>query len=285
VRTARFRAALLVTTGVFAAMLPACGGRLATRPGLFEVRRQTVSMAHRDFTATYVTPTHPLHPDRLVVFSTGDAGWLGVSGAVFERLAELGYYAAGYNAREMLKPIREGGEKADLQRTAFWLDNLLGRARRDLNLPASTRLILIGESRGASAAVLAAVSPRLQPQIAGTIAIALTRESDYLKAPDPANRPPQIQVDEKERIQLYPAIALAGEAPLAVIQAKGDKYVPADEARTLFGPDTATRRLYEVEARNHGFAGGRDELLRDLEDALQWIETGTEKTPPPAPGG
>ena len=271
-KSAPFRAALPAATCVAALLLPACGGHLATRPGLFEVRKQTVSMAHRDFTATYVTPTHPLHPDRLVIFSTGDAGWLGVSGDIFERLAELGYYAAGYNAREMLKPIRESGEKVGLSRTAFWLDNLFARARRDMNLPPETRLILIGESRGASAAVLAAVAPRMQPQIAGTIALALTRESDYLKAPDPARRPPQIQVDEKERIQLYPAIALAGDAPLAVIQSAGDKYVPAAEARSLFGPDTPTRRLYEVDARNHGFAGGRDELLRDLEDALHWIE-------------
>ncbi len=275
--TVRVREALLIATCVFAGLLPACGGHLATRPGLFEVRKQTVSMAHRDFTATYVMPTHPLHADRLVVFSTGDAGWLGVSGAVFERLAELGYYAAGYNAREMLKPIRESGEKVGLSRTAFWMDNLFARARRDMNLPPETRLILIGESRGAGFAVLAAASPRLQPQVAGTIAIALTRESDYLKAPDPANRQPQIQVDEKERIQLYPAIALAGDIPLAVIQSAGDKYVPADEARQLFGPDTPTRRLYDVDARNHGFAGGRDEMLRDLEDALLWIEKARER--------
>jgi hypothetical protein len=32
------------------------------------------------------------------------------------------------------------------------------------------------------------------------------------------------------------------------------------------------RRLYEVAAKNHGFSGGREEMLRDLEDALQWIE-------------
>jgi len=178
-----FRAAFVAG---LCACLAGCGGRLATRPGLFEVRKQKVSMAHRDFTATYVTPNAPLHPDRLVIFSTGDAGWLGVSGAVFERLAELGYYAAGYNAREMLKPLRESGEKVGLTRTAFWMDNLFGRARRDLGLPATTKLILVGESRGASWAVLASVSSRLQPQIAGTVAIALTRESDHLKAPDPA---------------------------------------------------------------------------------------------------
>jgi hypothetical protein len=56
-----------------------------------------------------------------------------------------------------------------------------------------------------------------------------------------------------------------------VIQSTGDKYVPATEARKLFRPDTPTRHLYSVEASNHGFSGGRDEMLKDLDDALAWI--------------
>jgi fermentation-respiration switch protein FrsA (DUF1100 family) len=260
--------------------LAGCGGRLATRPGRFEVRRQTVSLAKRDFTATYVTPATRLHPDRLVIFCTGDAGWFGASGAVFERLAEMGYDAAGFNAREMLKPVRESGEKVGLSRSAELLDGLFRQARGDLGLPADTPLILVGDSRGAGGAVLATLLPRLRPQVAGAVAIALTREADFIRAPDPADRPPEIQVDEKERIQLYPALALAGNIPVAVIQSTGDRYVPAAESRTLLGPDTATRRLYEVQAKNHGFSGGRDEMLRDLEDALRWIE----KVPPKPPG-
>jgi fermentation-respiration switch protein FrsA (DUF1100 family) len=269
VRTSWRRAVLLAAT---CAWVLGCGGRLATRPGVFEVRRQPVSMAKRDFTATLVTPAKPLHPDRLVIFSTGDAGWLGASGAVFERLAEMGYYAAGFNAREMLKPVRESGQKVGLSRMAELLDDLFRQTRRELGRPEDTPLILIGDSRGAGGAVLGSILPRLRPQVAGAVAIALTRETDFIRAPDPADRPPEIQVDEKERIQLYPAIALAGDIPLAVIQSAGDKYVPADEARRLLGPDTPTRRLYEVAAKNHGFSGGREEMLRDLEDALRWIE-------------
>ena len=229
-------------------------------------------MARRDFTATYVKPDAPRHPDRLVVFCTGDAGWMGVSGVVFQRLAELGYYAAGYDAREMLKPFREAGHPVGLPRTAAWLEELFEQARRDLGLPETTSLILMGQSRGASAAVLATLMPTLRPRVAGAIAIALTRESDYVRAPDPVDRPPEIQVDEKERIQLYPALALAGETPVAVIQSSGDRYVPSAEARKLLGSDTPTRRLYEVEARNHGFSGGREQLLSDLDNALEWID-------------
>jgi alpha-beta hydrolase superfamily lysophospholipase len=267
---ARISAAILAA--VCLCSLADCGGRLATRPGEFEVARQKVTMAKRDLAATYVKPEAPRHPERLVIFCTGDAGWMGVSGMVFERLAELGYHVAGYDAREMLKPVKESGKRVGISKTASWLDELFQQARKDLGLRETTPIIFVGYSRGASGAVLATLSQRLRPEIAGTIAIALTRESDYLRAPDPADRPPEIQVDEKERIQLYPAIALAGETPVAVIQSAGDSYVPAAEARKLLGPDTATRRLYEVEAKNHGFSGGRDALLRDLEDALQWIE-------------
>src|SRR4029453_7633283 len=183
-----------------------------------------------------------------------------------------GYTTAGYDAREILKPIRGAGERVGLSGTASRLDGLRLQARKDLGLPGDTPLILVGYSRGAGGAILATLLRRLQPEIPGTIAIALTRESDYLRAPDPADRPPEIQLDEKDRIQLYPAIVLARETPVAVIQSTGDKYVTAAEARKLLGPDTRPRRLYEVEAKNHGFSGGRDALLRDLEDALQWIE-------------
>ena len=73
------------------------------------------------------------------------------------------------------------------------------------------------------------------------------------------------------RIQTYPAIERLGSIPLAIIQSTNDSYVPSAESRRLLGPDTATRRLYEVESRNHGFDGGREALMRDFDNALQWI--------------
>jgi fermentation-respiration switch protein FrsA (DUF1100 family) len=58
-----------------------------------------------------------------------------------------------------------------------------------------------------------------------------------------------------------------------VIQADGDKYVPAAEARTLFGLDGPARRLYTVEDSAHSFGGKQDVLLRDLDDALAWVKS------------
>jgi hypothetical protein len=114
--------------------------------------------------------------------------------------------------------------------------------------------------------------------VGGGVAIALTREFDYLEFPRKGKRAAYVHTDDEGRIQTYPAIQRVGSIPFAVIQSTGDKYVRAEESRQLFGLDTPTRRLYDVTARDHGFHGGTEELLHNLEDALQWIE-GSERAP------
>jgi dipeptidyl aminopeptidase/acylaminoacyl peptidase len=146
------------------------------------------------------------------------------------------------------------------------------RAKHDLGVSPEAAMIVVGFSRGATMVAFTAINPTLRQDLAGAVAMGLTRESDYLRAPPPGSRPPEIQVDKKDRIQIYPALELIGSTPLAVIQSTKDRYVPAAESRKLLGPDTPTRRLYEVEARNHRFSGGREQLLRDLDDALEWME-------------
>lgn len=40
----------------------------------------------------------------------------------------------------------------------------------------------------------------------------------------------------------------------------------------LLGSDTANLRLYEVEARDHGFSDALGKLVQDLDGALRWVE-------------
>ena len=252
--------------------LAGCAGHLASRPGIFEASRQEVALGGRTIHPVYVRPVTPSHPGRLVVFATGDAGWLGASGEVFEHLAGLGYYLAGYDSREALKPFKQSDKKMRIGSASAGLETAFAQARRDLGLPETTPLIAVGFSRGASMVALMAVHRELQQSVAGGIAIALTRESDYLHAPDPASAQVPVQLDSEGRIEIYPALQHLGPVPLAVIQSTNDRYVPSAESRRLLGPDTSTRRLWEVEARNHGFGGGRDALLSALDEALRWVE-------------
>lgn len=208
------------------------------------------------------------------MFATGDDGWFGTSRAVFQHLAEEGYTLAGFSAPEALKEIARADERISTAQAAQGLKELYAQAKSHFDLPESTPLIIVGFSRGASVVAFTAVHPELRSDVKGAVAIALTREADYLRAPE-RERAPNVQVDDQGRIQLYPALKFLGSTPLAVIQSSNDSYVPAAESRQLLGPDTPTLRLYEVDAKNHGFSNARDKLMQDLDDALRWIEEGT----------
>ena len=248
----------------------ACAG-LQSKPGVYEITKDSIKEGPRRIPLIYARPATVKHPDYLVVFATGDAGWLGASGAVFRHLAEQGYTIAGFSAPEVLEPIKRSGQRVSTAQAALGLKELYARAKRDLELPDSTPIIIVGFSRGATAVAFTALHPELRGGVEGAVAIALTREADYLRAPE-GERRPGLQVDDQGRIQIYPALKLLRSTRLAVIQSTNDPYVPAAESRQLLGPDTPTLRLYAVEARNHGFSNARDQLMQDLDDALQWIE-------------
>jgi len=250
-----------------------CDARtLDSLPGVYDVVRPAVTLGTRSVHAVYVMQRNPRHPHYFIVFATGDGGWRGTSNAVFEHLADDGYAVAGFSAQEILKPVKQSGQRIRIAQATAGYAQLFAHAKHDLGVPADAAMIVVGFSRGATVVAFTAVSRTLREGLAGAIAIALTRETDYLKAPEAADRLPEIQVDDRDRMQIYPALELMGTTPLAVIQSTNDGYVPAAESRRLLGPDTPTLRLYEVRAKNHQFRSGREALLEDLDDALRWIE-------------
>jgi pimeloyl-ACP methyl ester carboxylesterase len=246
-------------------------GRLQSKPGEFDVTRMDVAVGPRRVEATYVKPARPLHPGEMLVFATGDGGWMRLSAALFEHLAGLGYLVAGYSAPDVIKFVEKEDSRVSTSEAADRLVTLFAQAKSDLGLPQDAPIVVVGYSRGATMVAFAALHPQLRDSVRGAIAIALTREADYLRAPPP-ERAPDIEVDKQGRIQIYPALKFLGSTPVAIIQSTNDPYVPAAESRQLLGPDTPTLRLYEVESSNHRFGGARDKVIEDVDDALAWIE-------------
>jgi len=246
---------------------------LSSRPGVYEVSSEPVHAGQRDIHATYVRPSQDQHPGYLLVFVTGDDGWFGTSAAVFAQLAEEGYMIAGVSSPEVLEPITRSGARVSTARAAQVLKELYAQMKRHLGLPDSAPIVIVGFSRGASVVAFTAVHPELQDGVAGAVAIALTREADYLHVPE-SRHGRDIQVDSQGRLQLYPALNLLGSTRLAVIQSTHDDYVPSAESRQLLGSDTPNLRLYQVEAKDHGFSNALEKLLQDLDAALHWVEQG-----------
>jgi type IV secretory pathway VirJ component len=259
---------------------PAHAAHLSSKPGVFHTREDAVMIAGHPLHLTYIMPVAAPSPQFLILYATGDGGWSDVDNDMFEHLAERGFTMAGLDSSEVIEPITQRDKLVEIGAAADAFDTIIVQARQAMGLPATTPVIVTGYSRGANLVVFMVGVKNLQHHVGGAIAIALTRELDYLHAPAPEERSAALQVDAQGRLQTYPAIALAGTIPIAVIQSTGDSYVPAEEARQLFGPDSSTRRFYRIEARDHGFNGGKPELMRALDDALQWIEAAAQRANP-----
>jgi hypothetical protein len=243
----------------------------ATRP--YDERKEKVPVAGHSVTLTCAKPLAQHPPAFLVLFASGDGGLHFTSKTVYKHMAERGYYVAGFSAGEAVSIMKRSGSGIGIAEFSADVAALIQGGKRILGLPDSTQTVVAGLSRGASMVVLAGAQPALQPGLAGGVAIALTRESDYGKASEHAQGELAYQFDERGRILIYPLIPQMGSVPLAVIQSTRDNYVPSAESRELMGPDTATRRLIEVEAKDHSFGGSKDKMLSEVDAALEWIAT------------
>jgi len=258
--------------------LGGCSGTAITsKPGAFDAQRSRVTFLKRELPVTYVKPVEARHPGYFVVFATGDGGWHGPSAALFAHLADQGYLLAGLSSPEVLNRSQRPRRRFSPTQATANLADLFARIRRGLEVDSTASMIVVGFSRGASIVAYTAMNPRLRVGLAGNVAIALTREDEYVRAPT-GRRRSELKVDE-QGLQIYPSLAAVKGTRLAVIQSTNDHYVRAAESRELLGPDTPERRLYAVESRNHMFGGGRDLLMSDLDDALRWIETRAQAEP------
>jgi fermentation-respiration switch protein FrsA (DUF1100 family) len=219
-------------------------------------------------------PTGASSGNVLIIYATGDGGWLGLGTDIFNWLASWNYPVAGFSSRSYLHHL---GYTSETETTtprmlARDYESIIAFAESRLGLPASTPIILVGMSRGAGLSVVAAGAGSLDQRLAGLLAIALTKEEEHVlhraRRTAPANgqaRRPRVM------IETYRYLNRVGPFPVMVLQSTHDGYLPADEARKLFGPDSELRKLRAVESTNHGFHNGCQTLYQDAEDALKWI--------------
>lgn len=252
--------ALVVFTSACAAGLGA--GAEGPRPP-----RLDTSVRLHDHSLAIHLSAGPKRTGPLVVYATGDAGWWGKDKELFTALARWGYPAAGFSARDYVGHL---GRNIDAERPLVLANDyaaIIAAAEAALTLPLDTRVILVGKSRGAGLAVAAAATPRLRAILDGLLAIGLTREEEYVRRRlpgTPRNTPPVM-------LLTYDVLPALGAIPVAVIQSTGDQYVPAANARELFGPDTGVRRLRPIASPDHNFSGALPVLYAELTRSFQWI--------------
>lgn len=253
-------------------------------PAASTFSRTVVQVQGRWLALRLSRPTPPPDPRRpLVFFLTGDGGWRGKDLDAFEQLRGLGYPVAGVSAPDYLGKLAHGVDHIPPQVLADDLATMIGAARRALAQPASVPVLLYGISRGADLAVVAAARPSLASAIRGVVAVGLTAEEEFVHVPrrtrHQATAPAASAThgddtddggyDDPPLARPYAALRRV-PVPVALIQSTHDEYVPADEARRLFGPDTPARQLLAIAARNHSFSDARDALYDAVRTSLHW---------------
>jgi Bacterial virulence protein (VirJ) len=212
--------------------------------------------------------TDPAHP--LIVFATGDGGWRGNDRTAFERMARWGYPMAGFSSPAYLRHVAIPVHETTPRDVARDVARIIMTAKTRMGLDESTRTILVGVSRGAGLTVAAAGEPGLQPSLAGVVAVALTREEEYVhrltrKRKAPQNPPEMVMIDNYEYLPRLRGL------PLSIIQSVHDGYLPAEEARRLLGPDSGLRQLHPISSKNHDFSDAREPLYLQLQRSLEWV--------------
>ncbi len=221
-------------------------------------------------------------PKVLVVYATGDGGWFGMDAELFEWISNWGYTVVGFSSRSYLKNLTHLHDSTTPRRMQEDYSRIIEFSETELNLDRDTRIILVGLSRGASFAVIAAGQPRLRDRLLGVLAIGLTQEEEFVKhrwwrrrTPWSDNTSQGFDVHPYQYLMRIPAV------PVAVVQSTEDRYLKASAARELFGPDTDMRKLCSVEAKSHSFRGGCSDLFGRAGECLRWItEQESSKTRP-----
>ena len=216
--------------------------------------------------------------DALILYASGDGGWFGSAVDMFKRIGQAGYFAVGFSSRAFLKIDRPKGSLVSPAQLIAEYRQIVDKARNELALASDTPVVLTGWSRGASFAVLAAAEWRSVWPVQGVVAIGLSDGEDFEinGAGDETDDGRPSAAPRHWPFEPYAQLAQLGPLRCAVIQATGDQYLNAARARTLFGSDTSSRRLYTIAARNHRFSGGEGDFRHALLDAIDWVTSSSD---------
>jgi len=210
---------------------------------------------------------------RLVMYATGDGGWRGKDLDTYRKLITWGYPTVGFSSPDYLKHLADGSETTTPTRLARDFGAIIDFAKASLMLSSETPVILVGVSRGAGLAVVAAGQGALRAELGGVVAVALTKEEEHVQRFRLIRvHPGQPRVRTPVMIETYEYLPRLGAEPISVIQSTHDSYLPADAARALFGPDTERRQFHAIEARDHSFGDARAAMYDAIQASLIWID-------------
>jgi hypothetical protein len=275
---------LAALAALLAAASHGCGGalRVATQPGGLRESSTQVHLHGEPLTLHLLSPVDARSSAPLVLYASGDGGWFGAAVRMFHTLASSGFPVVGVSTKALMHIEQRWSKPLTIAHVVHGYQQIIDAARAMLQLSPDAPVVLTGWSRGASLGVLVADSPDADPNVVGLVAIGLSADEqlDLEAVSDDDNGPAQPDASSRDQrarsIAMYPLLSRMTSKRSVVIQASGDHYLPATQARALFGPDSPTRRFLAIDARNHRFSGGESAFSAALVEAVAWVSSGGE---------
>lgn len=211
------------------------------------------------------TPKRPVQ----VLVTSGDLGWLGISGDVPGHLQDQGYRVIGLNAQKYVSSFTSS-EGSHLEEGQIPTD--YDTVVRSVSTPGGypNAFVSVGVSEGAGLAVVAMGQPRASPLCRGVIALGLpiktalgwrwTDFTSWISKKEP-NEP---EVATKEYLVRL-------KVPVVLVHSTHDEYDLIDNVRALFAAAPEPKRFIAVDASNHRFSNKIPEVMSILDSSLGWI--------------
>src|SRR4051794_9437173 len=170
----------------------------------------------------------------LLVYATGDGGWHRKDLATYRQLVAFGNPVVGFDARDYVTHLGQlENATTTPARLAADYERIVEQARAALGLPATYPVVLVGVSRGAGLAVVAAGERAFRGMLSGVVAVALTREEEYVKWVR-RHALPGAQPREPVMVENYDYLPRLGDLPVAGSPSTHHRYLPAGKAPPPF---------------------------------------------------
>ncbi len=206
------------------------------------------------------------------VVSSGDGGWIHLGPHVASALAASGSFVVGVDVRQYLEAFTSS-------QSTLRPEDVPGDYAAILKFAAEgskTKPLLIGVSEGAGLSVLAATNPSVQCLTEGVVGLGLPAVNELGWRWRDAVIYLTHGVPNEPTFETAPIVGRVAPLPLAVIQSTHDDYVSVADARALYARAASPKRLWTIEAGDHGFSDNRAEFDARLLEAIDWIrEQGT----------
>jgi hypothetical protein len=250
---------------LFVAMLPGAQSRPPARTVTVNLRGKPQSVQVYDPVAA--APKRSLQ----VLVTSGDLGWLGISGEIPGHLQDQGYRVIGLNAQKYVSSYTSSAG-------AHLEENWIPTDFHAIAEAASTggvfpkEFVSVGVSEGAGLAVMAMGQGQASALCKGVIALGMpmktalgwhwTDFTSWISKKEP-NEPEVNTKDYLVRLKV----------PVVLVHSIHDEYDHIDIVKAAFAAAPEPKRFHAVDASNHRFSNKTPEVLSLVDDSLEWISS------------